>query len=109
MEKEKFPYLVPLCLKHVIPKKYSLPCQEMHSTYSELPIIHVNEGEKMYEQSKNMDNPKYFVWCIHRTSQIDLLFYTADIYFEKEFVMIACFCELFRLLLMAVRISLSSS
>lgn len=37
-------------------------------------------------------------------SQAMLLFYTTDAYFEKAFVMITCFFELFRLLLMAVQI-----
>jgi hypothetical protein len=46
--------------------------------YSKQPIIWASEGEK------NMDNPKYFVCCIHRTSQVTLHnFYTAYIYFEK--------------------------
>jgi hypothetical protein len=43
--------------------------------YSKLPIIRANEGNKTHEQSKNTDNPKYFVWCIHRTSQIASFFF----------------------------------
>jgi hypothetical protein len=31
---------------------------------------------RRHEQLKNMDNPKYFVWCIHRISQVTLIFFT---------------------------------
>jgi hypothetical protein len=38
-------------------------------------IIGANEGER-HEGSRNGDNPKYFAWCIHRTLQIALNFFT---------------------------------
>jgi hypothetical protein len=36
-----------------------------------------------HTNKKNADNPKYFVQCIHKTSQITLHFKTTHVYFEK--------------------------
>jgi hypothetical protein len=66
--------------------------------YNKLLIVRANDGEKPHEYSKNMDNTKYFVWCIQTFKNYFTFFKQIDVYFEKLFVMFTCICELFRLL-----------
>jgi hypothetical protein len=70
-------------------------------------LFRLVKGRRCTNNRKN-GHRKYFVWCIHKTTQLLYLFYTADVYFEEHSVVMAtCFCELFRLLT-AVRIFLGA-
>lgn len=69
----------------------------LFAVYGKLPIIEANEGDK----TRTIQNILFHAFTgIHTLLYISL--YITDIYFQKQFVMITCICDQFRLLLTTV-------